>query len=31
MVKNEAGTGLMEIVYPDKLGIWNTLLEGKAD
>ncbi|WP_296312643.1 ABC transporter substrate-binding protein [Winogradskyella sp. UBA3174] len=31
MVKNDGGTGNMEIVYPDKLGIWNTLLEGKAD
>jgi ABC-type nitrate/sulfonate/bicarbonate transport system substrate-binding protein len=31
MVKNDGGIGNMEIVYPDKLGIWNTLLEGKAD
>ena len=31
MVKNDGGTGNMEIIYPDKLGIWNTLLEGKAD
>jgi ABC-type nitrate/sulfonate/bicarbonate transport system substrate-binding protein len=31
MVKNDGGTGQMGIVYPDKLGIWNTLLEGKAD
>jgi ABC-type nitrate/sulfonate/bicarbonate transport system substrate-binding protein len=31
MVKNDGGIGNMKIVYPDKLGIWNTLLEGKAD
>jgi len=31
MIKNNGGIGHMEIVYPDKLGIWNTLLEGKAD
>jgi len=31
MVKNDGGNGNIEIVYPDKLGIWNTLLEGKAD
>jgi len=31
MVKNDGGIGNMEIVYPEKLGIWNTLLEGKAD
>jgi ABC-type nitrate/sulfonate/bicarbonate transport system substrate-binding protein len=31
MIKNDGGTGNMKIVYPDKLGIWNTLLEGKAD
>jgi ABC-type nitrate/sulfonate/bicarbonate transport system substrate-binding protein len=31
MVKNDGGKGNMEIVYPSKLGIWNTLLDGKAD
>jgi ABC-type nitrate/sulfonate/bicarbonate transport system substrate-binding protein len=31
MIKNDGGTGNMKIVYPDKLGIWNTLLESKAD
>jgi len=31
MIKNDRGEGTIEITYPDKLGIWNTLLEGKAD
>jgi ABC-type nitrate/sulfonate/bicarbonate transport system substrate-binding protein len=31
MIKNDAGAGNIEIIYPDKLGIWNTLIEGKAD
>jgi len=31
MIKNDAGLGDIEIIYPDKLGIWHTLLEGKAD
>jgi ABC-type nitrate/sulfonate/bicarbonate transport system substrate-binding protein len=31
MVKNNGGTGDLQITYPDKLGIWNTLLEGTAD
>ncbi|MCS6833446.1 MAG: ABC transporter substrate-binding protein, partial [Flammeovirgaceae bacterium] len=31
MVRNDGGRGDLTIVYPDKLGIWNTLLEGKAD
>lgn len=31
MVKNDGGTGNMELVYPEKLGIWNILLENKAD
>ncbi|MFT7154097.1 MAG: ABC-type nitrate/sulfonate/bicarbonate transport system substrate-binding protein [Alteromonas macleodii] len=31
MIKNDGGIGNMEIIFPDKLGIWNTLLEGKAD
>ncbi len=30
MIINNGGTGALQIVYPDKLGIWNTLLEGKA-
>ncbi len=31
MVKNDGGEGDLNIVYPDKLGIWNTLLSGQAD
>ncbi len=31
MIKNDGGIGEVNIVYPDKLGIWNTLLENKAD
>jgi ABC-type nitrate/sulfonate/bicarbonate transport system substrate-binding protein len=31
MIKNDGGTGDIKIVYPEKLGVWNTLLEGKAD
>lgn len=31
MIKNDGGKGDIQISYPDKLGIWNTLLEGKAD
>ena len=31
MVKNDGGTGALQITYPAKLGIWNTLLEGTAD
>lgn len=31
LVKNDGGTGVIQISYPAKLGIWNTLLEGKAD
>lgn len=31
MIKNDGGAGELEISYPKKLGIWNTLLEGKAD
>jgi ABC-type nitrate/sulfonate/bicarbonate transport system substrate-binding protein len=31
MIKNDDGSGNIAIVYPEKLGIWNTLLEGKAD
>lgn len=31
MVKNDGGKGDLKIIYPEKLGIWNTLLSGKAD
>lgn len=31
MLKNDGGEGNLKIVYPEKLGIWNTLLSGKAD
>ncbi|MEM1220713.1 MAG: ABC transporter substrate-binding protein [Bacteroidota bacterium] len=31
MIKNDGGQGDLKVVYPDKLGIWNTLLEGVAD
>lgn len=31
MIKNDGGKGEIEITYPDKLGIWNTLLNGEAD
>ena len=31
MIKNDGGIGDIKITYPDKLGIWNTLLEKKAD
>ncbi|WP_305952481.1 ABC transporter substrate-binding protein [Emticicia oligotrophica] len=31
MVKNDGGKGDIQIIYPEKLGIWNTVLEGKAD
>ena len=31
MVQNDGGVGDLKITYPDKLGIWNTLLDGKAD
>lgn len=31
MVKNDGGKGDIKITYPDKLGIWNTLLKGDAD
>ncbi|MCU0442247.1 MAG: ABC transporter substrate-binding protein [Bacteroidia bacterium] len=30
MVKNNGGDGALSIIYPDKLGIWNTLLTGEA-
>lgn len=31
MIKNDGGKGDLNISYPEKLGIWNTLLSGKAD
>ncbi len=31
MIKNDGGEGILQIIYPEKLGIWNTLLSGKAD
>ena len=31
LVKKNGGNGNFKIDYPEKLGIWNTLLEGKAD
>ncbi|MCS7019774.1 MAG: ABC transporter substrate-binding protein [Cytophagales bacterium] len=31
MVINDGGTGAIQIIYPEKLGIWDTLLAGKAD
>ena len=31
MIVNSGGNGDLQIIYPDKLGIWNTLLEGRAD
>jgi ABC-type nitrate/sulfonate/bicarbonate transport system substrate-binding protein len=30
LVKEDGGTGAIEIIYPDKLGIWNTLMDGTA-
>ena len=31
LVINDGGTGDFTVIYPDKLGIWNTLLTGAAD
>jgi ABC-type nitrate/sulfonate/bicarbonate transport system substrate-binding protein len=31
MVKNDGGIGPLKIIYPKKLGIWNTLIEKIAD
>ena len=31
LVKNDGGQGDLHITYPEKLGIWNTLLSGQAD
>lgn len=30
MVINDGGRGVLNIIYPEKLGIWNTLLSGEA-
>ena len=31
LIKNDGGSGDIKLIYPDKLGIWNTLLQQKAD
>lgn len=31
MVKNDGGTGALNFIYPEKLGVWNILLTGTAD
>lgn len=31
MIKNDGGEANLNIIYPEKLGIWSTLLTGKAD
>ncbi|MBC7391084.1 MAG: ABC transporter substrate-binding protein [Opitutaceae bacterium] len=31
LIKNDGGSGDIQFIYPDKLGIWNTLLQHKAD
>ncbi len=31
MIKNDGGKGDVNIMYPEKLGIWNTLLTGSSD
>jgi ABC-type nitrate/sulfonate/bicarbonate transport system substrate-binding protein len=31
MIRNDGGEGNVKIIYPEKLGIWNTLLSGNAD
>lgn len=31
MVRSDGGRGELEISYPDKLGIWDRLINGKAD
>ncbi|MEM8765656.1 MAG: ABC transporter substrate-binding protein [Bacteroidota bacterium] len=31
MVENDGGTGNLNIIYPEKLGIWNTVMEGQCD
>lgn len=31
MIKNDGGQGLLNITYPEKLGIWEAVLKGNAD
>ena len=31
MIKNDGGKGQIKLAYPDKLGIWDTLLSGQYD
>jgi len=31
MVKNDGGKGTLQLAYPEKLGIWETLLSGRYD
>ena len=31
MIKNDGGNGRFKITYPEKLGIWETILNGTAD
>jgi ABC-type nitrate/sulfonate/bicarbonate transport system substrate-binding protein len=31
MVKNDGGKGKFDIIYPEKLGIWETIIKGEAD
>jgi ABC-type nitrate/sulfonate/bicarbonate transport system substrate-binding protein len=31
LIKNDGGEGTLKLSYPEKLGIWNTLLTGQAD
>ncbi len=31
MIKNDGGKGEIEVIYPEKLGIWDTLLNEEAD
>jgi ABC-type nitrate/sulfonate/bicarbonate transport system substrate-binding protein len=31
LILNDGGAGTPQLLYPDKLGIWNTLLKGQAD
>lgn len=31
MIRNDGGSGEIEVAYPDKLGIWDTVLTGTSD
>lgn len=31
MIRNEGGKGDLQVIYPEKLGIWNTVLSGKYE